>query len=129
MKLCESNVGIRLVRMRLLEMESERDGRNKSSLSFVFVDFFPPTDRGKKYLNIFWARNCFFCSPVVSLPRYSHQKLLTHSISHRRRNLLQTPRMHPRVHKQPKTDAQTLLRYCRNMFTVFTQTHACISTV
>lgn len=83
----------------------------KSSLSFVFADFFGPTDRELFcffcFFNIFWARNCFFCSRVVSLPRCSHQKLLTHSVSHRRRNLPQQPALAHTNTNNSKTDAQT----------------------
>lgn len=72
----------------------EREGWQKSSWSLLlfffllFVSFLPQT--GEKYFYLFWARDCFCCSLVVSCPWYDHQRHTTHCILCTERHLPQS---------------------------------------
>lgn len=94
MEQCKSSTGTRYDNVRLVEMESERDDRKKGGavdhvllFSLPWLSLLSQTER--KYLNLFWARNCVCCSPVVSLPCYSDWRVSTHGISLTERHLLQ----------------------------------------
>lgn len=112
MELCQSIARTRLVMRSLLEMESEKGWQDEKVVYHLVLHISLVLPTGNCFhffcfFNIFWARNCFFCSRVVSLPRYSHQKLLTHSVSRRRRNLPQQPALANTNTNNSKTDAQT----------------------
>lgn len=107
-------VGIRSDNVRLLQKgkwegwQKKKEGAVDHLLLFSlpWVSFLPRMER--KYLNLFRARSCVCCSPVVSLPCYFHWRYSTHGISHTKRH---PPQSYICTHISPETDAQTLFKY------------------
>lgn len=134
-KQCKCSVGIRSDNVRLLEMESERDGRKKGGAVDHLLLFFLPwvsflPQRERQYLNLFsgpetvsdalqWSLSLVTLTGesqptafrtlrgICRKPAYSHAHLHTHKPPNRCTNIVQ---VHPQAHYW-------------NMYTVLTQTH------